>query len=83
MVQSVKGNTSKFINDQQYLPNRFAWQEGFGAFSYKRSDLERIYQYIANQEAHHKKESFLEEYIRHLKEFDIPYEEQYLFKNLV
>ena len=43
LVQSVKGNTSKFINDQQYLPNRFAWQEGFGAFSYKRSDLERIY----------------------------------------
>jgi putative transposase len=83
LVQIVKGNSSKFINDRQYLPSHFAWQEGFGVFSYMRSDLDRMYKYIANQEAHHTMESFKEEYTRHLREFDIPYEDQYLFKDLL
>jgi len=57
----------------------FAWQEGYGAFSYSKSQLESVYNYILNQEEHHRKVSFKEEYIKFLDEFAIEYEPKYLF----
>lgn len=58
IVRDVKNNSTNFINSQNYLPERFSWQEGFGAFSYGRSQIDRVYQYILNQEKHHRDQSF-------------------------
>jgi hypothetical protein len=61
------------------VKGKFAWQEGYGVFSYSHSQIENVYQYIANQEAHHKKKAFREEYIEILKKFEIEHNEKYLF----
>lgn len=78
-VRDVKNNSSKFINESKWLTHKFAWQEGYGAFSYSHSHIQNVYNYILNQEAHHEKKSFKEEYYEFLERFDIPFEEQYLF----
>ncbi len=79
LVRDVKNNSSKFINDKGFVKGKFSWQEGYGAFSYGHSQIERVYNYILNQELHHKKRNFKEEYLELLKKFNIPFEEQYLF----
>lgn len=79
LIRDVKNNTTKFINEQGFLRGRFAWQEGYGAFSYAHSQMDNVYQYVANQEQHHQKRTFREEYLDFLQKFDVPYEEQYLF----
>ena len=61
----------------------FAWQEGYDAFSYSKSHVQDVIHYIENQEAHHKKETFLDEYCRFLKAFEIEYDERYIFKEPV
>tara|TARA_B100000941_G_scaffold201603_1_gene146629 strand:+ start:23522 stop:23719 length:198 start_codon:yes stop_codon:yes gene_type:complete len=61
------------------LPGKFSWQEGYGAFSYSHSQLNNVYQYILNQEEHHKKQTFKEEYLAFLNKYEIPYEERFLF----
>lgn len=63
--------------------DRFEWQEGYGVFSYSHSQIESVYQYIVNQEEHHKKQSFREEYLAFLHKFEVPYEERYIFEDLV
>ncbi len=78
-VHGVKRNTSLFINQQQWFRGNFAWQTGYGAFSYSRSQLDDVYQYILNQEEHHKKRTFKEEYIDFLKKFEIEFEPRFLF----
>jgi len=80
LVRDVKNNSAKFINERGFVKGKFAWQEGFGAFSYSRSHIDRVYQYILNQEEHHKKKSFRTEYIELLNAFEIPYDEKYLFE---
>ncbi|HMM81232.1 MAG TPA: IS200/IS605 family transposase [Pyrinomonadaceae bacterium] len=80
LVRDIKANSSKFINDHKYVRGQFRWQEGFGAFSYSRSHLNAVAKYVLNQEAHHLKRSFKDEYLRLLKRFDVEYEEKYLFK---
>lgn len=80
LVQKIKSENSKWINDNKLCKRNFAWQEGFGAFSYSKSHVDRVIRYIQNQEAHHKKETFLEEYDRLLKAFEIEYDERYIFK---
>jgi putative transposase len=77
---NVKTESSKWINDQRFCKIKFAWQEGYGAFSYSKSHVQQVIQYIQNQEKHHKKESFLQEYTSFLKTFEIGYEEKYIFK---
>ena len=67
LVRDIKNNSSNFINDQKYLKGKFSWQEGYGAFSYAHSQIENVYQYIMNQEEHHKNKSFKEEYLNFLK----------------
>jgi len=80
LVRDIKNNTSNFINTQKFVPGKFSWQEGFGSFSYAHSQIEQVYQYILNQEEHHRKKTFKEEYLEFLKKFEIEYDEQYLFK---
>jgi putative transposase len=80
LVRDIKNNSSNFINEQKFVRGKFSWQEGFGSFSYAHSQIEQVYQYILNQEEHHKKKSFREEYLDFLKKFDVEYDEKYLFE---
>ena len=80
MVRDIKANSSKFINDKKWVIGKFNWQEGFGAFSYSKSHVDNVVKYILNQEEHHKKINFKEEYIDFLKKFEIEHNEKYLFE---
>ncbi len=79
LVRDVKNNTTNFINEQQFVRGNFSWQAGFGAFSYAHSQIEKVFQYIANQEEHHRKKTFKEEYLELLRKFEIEYDGKYLF----
>ncbi len=83
LVQNIKTSSSLWINDNKFTESRFAWQEGFGAFSYSKSNLNRVIRYIQNQEQHHKKVNFQQEYIAFLDAFEIEYDEKYIFKEPV
>ena len=80
LVQNVKAESSKWIKDKKFCASPFAWQEGYGAFSYSKSHVQDVVRYIQNQEIHHQKESFIDEYRKMLKAFEIEFEEQYIFK---
>lgn len=80
LMQDVKGSSSKWINEKKFLKVKFEWQEGYGAFSYSKSHVQNVINYIKRQEEHHKKEFFIEEYIKYLKAFDIEYDKRYIFK---
>ena len=80
LMQDIKGSSSKWINEKRFIKVKFSWQEGYGAFSYSKSDLPNVIHYIKNQEEHHKKRSFIEEYEDLLKEFEIDYDERFVFK---
>lgn len=82
LVQKIKTESSKWINENKFCPTHFAWQEGFGAFSYSKSHVNNVIRYIQNQQAHHKNQTFLEEYRQILKLFEVEYQEEYLFKEL-
>lgn len=82
LMKTVKAKSSKYINDHNLTPQRFEWQEGYGIFSYGQSQVDAVYKYIQNQEEHHKKQAFLEEYKELLKLFKIDFDEQYVFKEL-
>lgn len=79
LVRDMKNNSSNFINDHNFVKGRFSWQEGYGSFSYSHSQINQVYQYIQNQEQHHRKRTFKEEYLDFLKKFEIEYNEKYLF----
>lgn len=79
LVRDIKNNSSNFINDRKLVKGKFSWQEGYGAFSYSHSHVDNVYQYVLNQEKHHKKKTFRQEYIEFLKKFEIEYDEKYLF----
>ncbi len=80
LMQDIKSNSSKWINEEEFLNCRFSWQEGFGAFSYSKSQLPNVIKYINNQETHHKKKCFIEEYREFMKAFNIDFDERYIFK---
>jgi putative transposase len=80
LVRDIKAGSSGFINEKRWIKGRFSWQEGFGAFSYSRSDIDAVIHYIQNQEYHHQTLTFRDEYIRILKEFAIEYDDRYLFQ---
>jgi len=82
LMKAVKAKTSKYINDKSLTPNRFEWQEGYGVFSYSRSQIKGVYKYIENQEEHHRKQAFKDEYVGILQKFKVEYDDQYLFKDL-
>jgi putative transposase len=79
LLQDIKGSSSKWINEKKFLKVKFEWQGGYGAFSYSKSHVNNVINYIQNQESHHKKETFREEYLKFLKVFEIEYDERYIF----
>jgi putative transposase len=79
LMRDVKNNSSNFINDRKFVKGKFSWQEGYGAFSYSHSQMDEVYKYILNQEEHHKKKTFKEEYIGFLNRFKIEHKPEYLF----
>lgn len=83
LMKTVKAKSSLYINKNSLTSQRFEWQEGYGVFSYRQSDVDMIYRYVQNQEEHHRKKSFREEYLDLLKEFEIGYDEQYIFHELI
>ncbi len=92
LMKTVKAKSSKYINDHTLTPGRFEWLEarlndevgqGYGVFSYGKSQVDKVYKYIQNQEAHHKKQTFRDEYLEFLKKFKIDYDEKYIFKELM
>ncbi len=80
LMQDIKGSSSKWINHKKLVRGNFSWQEGFGAFSYSKTDLPNVIQYINNQTIHHRGITFAEEYLEMLKKFEIDYDDRYLFK---
>lgn len=82
LIRDVKANSSKFINDKQWVMGKFEWQSGFSGFSYSHSQLDVIINYIRNQEEHHKTKSFKEEYIEFMKRYEIDYKTEYLFEEV-
>ena len=79
-MRMVKSSSSGWINNNKFLKGEFSWQQGYGGFSYSRSQRDSVIKYIINQESHHKKISFREEYLNLLRKFEIPFENQYLFE---
>jgi len=80
LMQKVKGASSEWVNKNGLSIQRFSWQEGYGAFSYRKSEVPQIIQYIQNQEEHHRKKSFIEEYEELLKVFEVEYDQRYIFE---
>jgi REP element-mobilizing transposase RayT len=80
LMQHVKSESSKWINAQDFCSSTFLWQEGYGAFSYAKSQVSNVVRYIQNQEIHHQKENFLDEYRKYLEAFEIEWDERYIFK---
>ncbi|WP_159475286.1 transposase [Dyadobacter sp. 3J3] len=80
LVGDIKNNSSNFINSKKFVKGKFSWQEGFGAFTYGQSQVDAVFKYISNQEAHHQKKTFKEEYMDMLAKFQVQYDEKYLFE---
>ncbi len=80
LVGDIKASSSAFINTKKWIREKFNWQEGFGAFSYGHSQIDAVVKYIQDQEKHHAKKTFKEEYLDMLKKFNVAYDEKYLFK---
>ncbi|MBX3044614.1 MAG: IS200/IS605 family transposase [Candidatus Kapabacteria bacterium] len=79
LMRDIKAGSSKHINDMKWVRGKFSWQVGYGAFSYSISQIDAVVKYILNQELHHKKKTFKEEYVEFLEKFSIVYKEEYLF----
>ncbi len=82
LVGDIKTGSTNHINENRWVPGRFSWQEGFGAFSYSHSQLTEVISYIRNQVEHHRRKTFREEYLQFLKKFGIEHDERYIFKSL-
>ena len=80
MTRDIKANSAKWINENKIVMGRFSWQEGYGSFSYSKSQIDTVVKYILNQPHHHKKHSFKEEYLKMLQKAEIDYDERYLFE---
>ena len=78
-MEEVKSIASKFINEKGWIKGKFEWQRGYGVFSYSCSQINNVIKYIINQQEHHKRKTFKEEYLEFLKKFEIEYNEKYLF----
>jgi putative transposase len=79
-MEEVKAISSKFINEKGWVKGKFEWQRGYGVFSYSRSQIDDVIKYIINQQGHHKKKTFKDEYLDFLKKFEVEYDERYLFE---
>jgi putative transposase len=79
-VHDIKRSTSIFINENRLVPGRLLWQEGYGGFTYNRSQIEGVFRYIKNQEEHHARKTFREEYLSYLEKYEIEYDPRFLFE---
>lgn len=79
LVKELKRSSTNFINNNDWLPSKFQWQTGFGGYSYSRSQIDFVINYIKNQKEHHKKRTFREEYMKFLKDYDINFNPDFLF----
>ncbi len=82
LIKEIKRCSTNFINEKKWVKGKFGWQEGYGGFSYSRSQLDKVIKYIENQEMHHKRKTFREEYLRMLKEFEVRYDERFVFEDV-
>lgn len=80
LLRTIKSDSSRWINENKFVAGKFSWQEGYGAFSYARSEISNVAKYIENQELHHTQKTFIEEYITMLEEFEIEFDSKYIFK---
>jgi putative transposase len=83
VMKNAKAKSSKWVNENKLLKHRFEWQVGFGSFSYSRSHIDAVYKYIQNQERHHHKQSFKEEYIEMLEKYGVEYDLKFIFEDLI
>jgi putative transposase len=83
LMKDVKQGSSLWINGNKLTAGKFEWQEGYGAFSHSKSQIDAVVKYIENQETHHKKTSFREEYLEILQKFEVDYDEKFIFKELI
>ena len=79
-VKEIKVSSTNFINEKKFLNAPFNWQEGYGCFSYSKSQRDAVVNYITDQKEHHKKKSFREEYLGFLKKFEVEFDEKYVFE---
>ncbi|HSD64159.1 MAG TPA: transposase [Ignavibacteriaceae bacterium] len=82
LVKEVKRCSTNYINGQGWVRGQFSWQEGYAGFSYSRSQLDRVIRYIENQEKHHHRKTFKEEYVEMLRKFEVTYNEKFLFDEI-
>jgi putative transposase len=80
LMQDVKGDSSKWINQKKFVKGHFSWQEGYGGFSYSKSHVDNVIDYIRNQDIHHRKKTFVEEYHDFLEKFEVDYDDRYIFE---
>lgn len=78
-VKEIKVESNEFINDKKWIATKFSWQKGYGVFSYSHSHIDNVVKYVLNQEQHHRKKTFRQEYVDFLQKFEIPFEERFLF----
>ncbi|WP_114940017.1 IS200/IS605 family transposase [Mucilaginibacter endophyticus] len=78
-AKEIKVESNEFINSKNWMRGKFSWQEGYGVFSYSQSHIDSVIKYIQNQEIHHQKRTFKQEYLELLEKFEVPFEEKYLF----
>jgi len=83
LMQDIKGSSSKWINEKKFEKGKFQWQGGYGAFSYARSQLDDVINYINTQEEYHRKRTFREEYLELLRKFEVEYDEKYIFEDVM
>ena len=83
LIRDIKANSSKWINENNFTNEKFEWQTGYGAFSYSKSHLKNVINYINNQKQHHTKRTFLDEYKAFLEKFEIDYDIEFSFKELI
>jgi REP element-mobilizing transposase RayT len=80
LMEQVKSGSSKWINDKKFILGKFNWQDGFGAFTYSKSQIDKVVKYVLDQPEHHKKQSFKNEYVLLLEKFEIDYDPKYVFE---
>lgn len=80
LMEQVKSGSSKWLNNRSYVQGKFSWQDGYGAFTYSKSHIDKVVKYVLNQPLHHKKKSFKHEYLLFLRKFDVEYDPRYIFE---
>jgi|UniRef100_A0A7V3E5G9 REP element-mobilizing transposase RayT len=82
LLQDIKANSSKWINEKRFIKGKFNWQSGYGAFSFSHSQIDAVIKYINNQEQHHKKITFREEYMEMLEKYNVQFDEKYILNDV-